>query len=163
MYSDTNSSTEPELLELTIHTLLVKTRTRDLDREVYFDPNSDRYLFPSEKIFENAADDLEIIAVSNYSMSLLRQEEAVRIDLEQFKEDTQPLAKNWCIRMEDDAHQRDEMNGHLRVMKTCMKARYILLDRLGAQRNDRMSNRLKMWIEKGVSNRGHLEKNSYRS
>ena len=103
------------------------------------------------------------IAVSNCSMSFLPQEEAVRIDLEPFKQDTEPLAKVWCIKMEDDAHQPDKMKSHLRVMKTCMKARYRLSDRLRAQRNDRMPNRLKMWIEKGVSNRGDLEKNSYRS
>ena len=63
-YSDKNSSTGSELSELAIHTLLVETRPRDLDREVYQDPDSDRYLVPSERVFENAADDLETIAVS---------------------------------------------------------------------------------------------------
>ena len=46
-YSDRNSSTGSELSELAIHTLLVETRARDLDREVYQDPDSDRYLVPS--------------------------------------------------------------------------------------------------------------------
>ena len=57
-YSDRNSSSESELSELAIHTLLVETRARDLDREVYQDPDSDRYLIPSERVFDNAADDL---------------------------------------------------------------------------------------------------------
>ena len=34
-YSDRNSSSGLELSELAIHTLLVETRARDLDREVY--------------------------------------------------------------------------------------------------------------------------------
>ena len=70
-YSDRNSSSGSELSELAIHTLLVETRARDLDREVYQDPDSDRYLIPSERIFDNTADDLEAIAVSKRSISLL--------------------------------------------------------------------------------------------
>ena len=58
-YSDRNSSTGLELSELAIHTLLVETRARDLDREVYQDADSDRYLLRSERFFDNAADDLE--------------------------------------------------------------------------------------------------------
>ena len=54
-YSDRNSSSGSELSELAIHILLVETRARDLDREVYQDPDSDRYLIPSERVFDNAA------------------------------------------------------------------------------------------------------------
>ena len=79
-YSDRNSSLGSELSELAIHTLLVETRARDLDREVYQDPDSDRYLIPSERVFDNAADDLETIAVSKRSISLLPQKEVVRTD-----------------------------------------------------------------------------------
>ena len=84
-YSDRNSSSGSELSELAIHTLLVETRARDLDREVYQDPDSDRYLIPSERVFDNAADDLETIAASKRSMSLLPQKEVVRTDLQPFK------------------------------------------------------------------------------
>ena len=70
-----------------------ETRARDLDREVYQDPDSDRYLIPSERVFENAADDLETIAVSKRSISLLPQKEVVRTDLQPFKQETQPLAQ----------------------------------------------------------------------
>ena len=45
-YSDRNSSSRSEQSELAIHTLLVETRSRDEDREVYQDPDSDRYLIP---------------------------------------------------------------------------------------------------------------------
>ena len=73
IYSDRNSSSGSELSELAIHTLLVETRARDLDREMYQDPGSDRYLIPSEKVFDNAAADLETIAVLKGSISLLPQ------------------------------------------------------------------------------------------
>ena len=81
-YSDRNSSSASELSELAIHTLLVETRARDLNREVYQDSDSDRYIIPSERVFDNAADDLETIAVSKRSISLLTQKEVVRTDLQ---------------------------------------------------------------------------------
>ena len=80
-YSDRNSSTGSELSELSIHTLLVETRARYLDRELHQDPDSDPYLLRDETVFDNAADDLETIAVSKRSMSLLPQKEVVRTDL----------------------------------------------------------------------------------
>ena len=121
-HSDRNSSSGSELSELAIHTLLVETCARDLDREMYQDPDSDRYLIPSERIFDNAADDLVTIAVSKRSMSLLPQKEVVRTDLQPFKQETQPLAKIWCVKMEEDTHQPNEMNCQMRVMKTYSKA-----------------------------------------
>ena len=81
--------------ELAIHTLLVETRARDLDIEVYQDPDIDRYLIPGERVFNNAADDLETIAVSKRSISLLPQKAVVRTDLQPFKQESQPLAKIW--------------------------------------------------------------------
>ena len=80
--SDRNSSSGSEVSELAIHTLLVETRARDLNREVYQDPDSDCYLIPSERVFDNAADDLETIAVSKLSISLFPQKEVVRPDLQ---------------------------------------------------------------------------------
>ena len=62
-YSDRNSSSGSELSEIAIHTLLVKTRARNLDREVYHDPDGDRFLIPGERVFDNAAVDLETLAV----------------------------------------------------------------------------------------------------
>ena len=161
-YSDRNSTSGSELSELAIHTLLVETRAKDLDREVYQDPDSDRYLIPSERVFDNAADDLETIAVSKRSMSLLPQKEAVRTDLQPFQQETQPLAKIWCVKMEEDTHQPNELNSQMRVMKTYLKARYRLSDLLRAQRNDRMTSNLKRWIENGAPDKGDLEEDSYR-
>ena len=55
--SDRNFSTGSELPQLAIHTILAETRARDLDRESYQEPDSDHYLLPSGKVFDNAADD----------------------------------------------------------------------------------------------------------
>ena len=142
-YSDRNSSSGSELSELAIHTLLVETRARDLDREVYQDPDSDRYLIPGERVFDNAADDLETIAVSKRLISLLPQKEVTRTDLQPFKQETQPLAKIWCVKMEEDTRQPNELNSQMRVMKTYLKTRYRLSDLLRTQRNDRMTSILK--------------------
>ena len=161
-YSDRNSSSGSEQSELAIHTLLVETRARDLDREVYQDPESDRYLIPSERVFDNAADDLETIAVSKRSISLLPQKEVVRTDLQPFKQETQPLAKIWCVKMEEDTHQPNELNSQMRVMKTYLKARYRLSDLLRAQRSDRMTSNLKRWIKNGSPDKGDLEEDIYR-
>ena len=161
-YSDRNSSSGSELSELAIHTLLVETRARYLDREVYRDPDSDRYLIPSERVFDNAAADLETIAVSKRSIRLLPQKEVVRTDLQPFQQETQPLTKIWCVKMEEDTHQPNELNSQMRVMKTYLKARYRLSDLLRAQRNDRMTSNLKRWIEKGSPDKGDLEEDSYR-
>ena len=103
-YSDKNSSSGSEWSELAIHTFLMENPARHFERELYQDPDSDCYLFSSEKVFDNAADDLEMIVVSKRSMSLLRQKEAVRNDLEPFKQETKPFAKIWCDNMEDSVH-----------------------------------------------------------
>ena len=169
-YSDRNSSSGSELSELAIHTLLMETRARNLDRELYQDPDSDHYLIPSETVLDNAADDLGTIAVSKRSMSLLPQKEVVRTDLQPFEQETQPLEKFWCVKMEEDTHQPNELNSQIRVMKTylirvmkrVMKARYRLSDLLRAQRNDRMTSNLKRWIENGSPDKGDLEEDSYR-
>ena len=161
-YSDRNSSSGSELSELAIHALLVETRARNLDGEVYQDPDSDRYLIPDERVFNNATDDLETIAVSKRSISLLPQKEVVRADLQPFEQETQPLAKIWCVKMDEDTHQPNELNSQMRVMKTYLKAKYRLSNILRAQRNDRMTNRMKKWIEKGAPDKGDLEEDKYR-
>ena len=81
---------------------------------MYQDPGSDRYLIPSERVFDNAADDLETIAVSKRSISLLPQKEVVRTDLQPFKQETQPLATIWCVKMEEDTH---EPNTHTQLLR----------------------------------------------
>ena len=105
---------------------------------------------------------LETIAVSKRSMSLLPQKEVVRTDLQPFEQETQPLAKIWCVKMEEDTHQPNELNSQMRVMKTYLKARYRLSDLLRAKKNDRMTSNLKRWIENGSPDKGDLEEDIYR-
>ena len=95
-------------------------------------------------------------------MSLLPQKEVVRTDLQPFEQETQPLAKIWCVKMEDDSHQPNELKSQMRVMRTYLKARYRLSNLLRAQRNDRMTSNLKRWIKNGSPDKGDLEEDSYR-
>ena len=98
-----------------------------------------------------------MITESKRLTSLLLQKETIRVDLELLKQETKPLAKIWCIKKEDDAHQPDELNNILRVMKTYLKARDRLLDSVRAQRIDLMTNSSKKWIEKGAPDKRDLE------
>ena len=132
----------------------METRGRGLDREVHQDPDSDRYLVPSERAFENAADDLET------KVLLFVEKEAVWTDLQPFKQETESLAKIWCVKMEDEAHHRDEQGCQLRVMRTYLKARYRLSDLLRAQRDNPMTSNLKRWIENGAPDKDDLEEDS---
>ena len=90
-------------------------------------------------------------------MSLLPQKEVFRTDLQPFEQETQPLAKICCVKMEEDTHWPSELNSQMRVMKTYLEARYRLSDLLRAQRNDRMTSNLKRWIENGSPEKGDLE------
>ena len=71
------------------------------------------------------------------------------------------MAKIWCVKMKEDTHQRNELNSQMRVMKTYLKARCRLSDKLGALRNDRMTSNLNKWIENGTPDKGDLEEDSY--
>ena len=140
----------------------METRARDLDKELHQDPDSDHYLLRSETVFDNAAHDLETIALSKRSMSLLPQTEVFRTDPQPFRQEAEPLVKIWCVKMEDDTHQPVETKSHLRVIKMYLKARYRLSDLLRAQRNERMTSNLKRWIENGTPDKSDLEEDSYR-
>ena len=85
-----------------------------------------------------------------------------RTDLQPFRQETEPLAKTWCVNMEDDTDQPDETNSHLRVKKTYLRASYRISDLIRAQRNNRMTINLKRWIENGTPDKGDLEEDSYR-
>ena len=90
------------------------------------------------------------------------QKEVVRTDLQPFEEETKPLAKIWCVKMEEGTHQPNELNSQMRAMKTYLKTRYRLSDLLRAQRNDSMTSNLKRWIENGTPDKGDVEEDSYR-
>ncbi|XP_063725569.1 uncharacterized protein LOC134853499 [Symsagittifera roscoffensis] len=84
---------------------------------------------------ERDSDDLETIAVSKRSISLLPQKEVIRTELQPFKQETQLLAKIRCVKMEEDTHQPNELNSQMRVMKTSH-------DQMGHQGIDKVYQRI---------------------
>ena len=148
---------------LAIHSLLVDWKQRGLDREMHKDPDRDRFTSDEEgTVVDNAADELELIAVSKRPTRLLSHGTVVRTNLEPSVQEATPLKKIWCVKLMDDAHAPEIMSGQMNVVKTYLKARYRLSDLLRAQRNDRMTSSLKRWVENGAPDKGDLEEDSYK-
>ena len=127
------------------------------------DPDRDRYTSDEEgTVVDNAADELELIAVSKRATRLLPHGTVDRTNLEPSVQEATPLKKIWCVKLMDDAHSPEVISGQLNVVKTYLKARYRPLDLLRAQRNDRMTSNLKRWIENGAPDKGDLEEDSYK-
>ena len=159
--SETTSNSD--MSEIAIHSLLVDWKQRGLDRETHQDPDRDRYASDEEgTVVDNAADELELIAVSKRPTRLLPHGTVVRTNLEPSVQEATPLKKIWCVKLMDDAHALEIRSGQMNVVKTYLKARYRLSDLLRAQRNDRMSSSLKRWIENGAPDRGDLKEDSYK-
>ena len=149
--------------EIAIHSLLVDWKQRGLDRETHQDPDRDRYTSDEEgTVVDNAADELELIAVLKRPTRLLPHGTVVRTNLEPSVQEATPLKKIWCVNLMDDAHAPEIMSGQMNVVRTYLKARYRLSDLLRAQRNDRMTSSLKRWIENGAPDKGDLEEDSYK-
>ena len=127
------------------------------------DPDRDRYTSDEEgTVVDNAANELELIAVSKLLTRLLPHGTVVRTNLEPSVQEATPLKKTWCAKLMDDAHAPEIMSGQMNVVKMYLKARYRLSDLLCAQRNDRMTSSLKRWIENGAPDKGDLEEDSYK-
>ena len=70
---------------------------------------------------DNAADELELIAVSKRPTRLLPHGTVVRTNLEPSVKEATPLKKIWCVKLMDDAHALDIMSKQLNVVKTYLK------------------------------------------
>ena len=115
--SETTSNSD--VSEIAIHSLLVDWKQRGLDREMHQDPNRDRYSSDEEgTVVDNAADELELIAVSKRPTRLLPHGTVVRTNLEPSVQEATPLKKIWCVKLMDDAHAPEIMSGKLNVIKT---------------------------------------------
>ena len=159
--SETTSNSD--VSEIAIHSLLVDWKQRGLHREKNQEPDRDRYTSVEEgTVVDNAADELELIAVSKRPTRLLPHGTVFRTNLESYVQEATPLKKIWCVKLMDDAHAPEIMSGQLNMIKTYLKARYRLSDLLRAQRNDRMTSNLKRWIENGEGDKGDLEQDSYK-
>ena len=157
------TASNSDMSEIAIHSLLVDWKKRGLDRETHQDPDRDRYTSDEEgTVVDNAADELELIAVLKRPTRLLPHGTVVRTNLEPSVQEATPLKKIWCVKLMDDAHAPEIMSGQMNVVKTYLKARYRLSDLLRAQRNDRMTSSLKRWIENGAPDKGDLEEDSYK-
>ena len=127
--SETTSNSD--MSEIAIHSLLVDWKQRGLDRETHQDPDRDRYTSDEEgTVVDNAADELELIAVSKGPTRLLPHGTVVRTNLEPSVQEATPLKKIWCVKLMDDAHAPEIMSGQMNVVKTYLKARYRLSDLL---------------------------------
>ena len=120
--SDTTSNSD--VSETAIHSLLVEWKQRGLDREMHQDPDRDRYTSIVEgKVVDNAAVELELIAVSKRPTKLLPQATVVRTNMETSEQNATPLNKIWCVKLMNDAHALETISGQLNAMKTYLKAR----------------------------------------
>ena len=161
-HNTSETTSNSDVSEIAIHSLLVEWKQRGLDREMHQDPDRDRYTSNEEgTVVDNAADEIELIAVSKLQTRLLPHATVVHTNLEPSVQEATPLKKIWCVKLMDDAHAPDIISGQLNVVKTYLKARYRLSDILRAQRNDRMTSNLKSWIENGAPDKRDLEEDSY--
>ena len=159
--SETTSNSE--VSEIAIPSLLVEWKQRGLDREMHQNPDRDRYTSDEAgTVVDNAAEELELIAVSKRPTRLLPHGTVVLTNLEPSVQEATPLKKIWCVKLMDDAHAPKIMGGQLNVIKTYLQARYRLSDLLRAQQNDRMTSNLKRWVENGAPDKGDLEEDSYK-
>ena len=94
--SETTSNSD--VSEITIHSLLVVWKQRGLIREIYQDPDRDRYTSDEEgTVVDNAADELELIAVSKRPTRLLPHGTVVRTNLKPSVQEATLLKKIWCV------------------------------------------------------------------
>ena len=148
--SETTSNSD--VSEIAIHSLLVEWKQRGFDREIHQDPDRGRYTSDEEgTVVDNAADELELIAVSKRPTRLLPHGTVVRTNLEPSVQEATPLKNIWCVKLMDNAHAPEIISGQLNVVKTYLKARYRLSDliRQGESPN-------------GAPDKGNLEEESYK-
>ena len=98
---------------------------------------------------DNAADELELIAVSKRPTRLPPHATVARTSLEPSVQEAKPLKKIWRVTLLDDAHAPEIISGQLNVVKTYLRARNRVSDLLRAQQNDKMTINPKRKPDKG--------------
>ena len=92
------ATSNSDMSEIAIHSLLVDWKQRGLDRKTHQDPDTDRYTSDEEgTVVDNAAGELELIAVSKRPTRLLPHGTVVRTNLEPSVQEATPLKKIWCV------------------------------------------------------------------
>ena len=94
-WENTSATTSnSDVSETAIHSFLVEWEQRELDREMHQDPDRDRYTSDEEGIVvNNAADELELIAVSKSPTRYLPHGTVVRTNLKPSVQEATPLKK----------------------------------------------------------------------
>ena len=72
------------------------------------------------------------------------------------------LRRTVCVKLKDDIHSSEELNGQMRELKEYVIARYRLSDLIRAQKNDKMTGNLSTWIRTGDKEKRDLEEDSYK-
>ena len=110
------------------------------DRELQTDPSSGTYNLDHHDL--NGGEELEMIAVSR---KLFRELPCnfrnIKTDLEQ-EDDREVLRWIVCVKLEDDIHNPEELNGQMMALKEHVKARNRLSDLIRAQKNSKMTSNL---------------------
>ena len=90
-----------------------------LDVEMHQVPDRDRYTLDEEDtVIDNAARELELIAVSTRPTRLILHATVVRVNLEPSVLEATPLKKIRSVKLMDDAHAPEIVSGQLNVIKT---------------------------------------------
>ena len=138
--------------------ILAEEKIRHRDRELQTDPSSGTYNLDVQDV--RGGEELERIAVSRKPFRELSCNSNFRTNL--VPEDEMKIVKMMkCVKLNDDIHNRGEMNGQIMALNEHVKERYRLSDLIRAQKNDKMTSNLSKWIRTGCKEKWELEKDSY--
>ena len=139
--------------------ILAVEKIRHRDRELQTDPSSGTFNLDVQEV--RGGEELERIAVSRKPFRELSCNSNVRTNL--VPEDDMKIVKRIvCVKLNDDIHNPEEMNGQIMALKEHVKARYRLSNLIRAQKNDKMTSNLSKWIRMGSKEKGELEEYSYK-
>ena len=105
------TSCNSDVSECAIHSWLVDWEGAGLDREMHQDPDRDTYTSDEKgTVVDNAADELELLAVLKRPTKMILHATVVRTNLEPLEQEATTL-KKWCVKMMDDAHSLEIYSG----------------------------------------------------
>ena len=139
--------------------ILAEEKMRHRDRELQTDTSSGTYNLDQQEVC--GVEELEKIAVSRKPFRELSCNSNVRTNLVS-EDDRKVLRRIVCVKLKDDIHSPEEMNGQIMALKENVKAIYRLSDLIRAQKNDKMTSNLSKWIWTVAKEKGDLKEDSYK-
>ena len=140
--------------------ILAEEKMRHCGRELRTDPSSGTYNLDQQEVYEG--EELDEIAVSRKPFRELSCNSNVRTNLVP-DDDRKVLTRIVCVKLKDDIHSPEKLNGKMMALKEHVKARNRLSDLIRAQKNDKMTSNLSILIQTGVKVKGDLEEDSYKT